>query len=991
MVSQLDKVSASVEEHSIKLNEATSRLSELESEVTELSGESIDFWLEGEYYNKSMVLQYNANYKRSLTLSVKKGDKIFVKTAGDNVGIICRNENKVPVEVLLSSAADATNDDLREYFYEVPSDMDIVLSYKYGIEGSGYSINGVVSQIGKIENELNSINEKIDVLHPGARKLKVLVLGNSYAADAWTYVPMILKNYGIDIEIRMYYRGALALDQLYNRWESKDYQDIEEGYLPGTYTRFTYYCNTGVGLDFWRISNNRKSAKECVEEGGWDIISIQQQSAASLYEESYEPYAKYIIDLIRQGMPTPYTLAFSEIFTRPTHDEIDVSLDMQHKFYKKEPFNMLLPYGTAIYNARAIESLAKLGDSVEHNLWCPDEVHIQEGLPKYIAALTIVQSIFDRYYEGMSVLGDTLRVTDEMLSQWEMIERRYNCVGITEENCLLAQKCAIMAVRSPWEISRISLPSEKREIALSSSALHIVCNGGVGQVCDMTPVTSQSGLHYAIIELTEKDRYFLINGIGGSGPRLWCFLDKDNVILSAADAYAEENDLLLQVPLNARYLILNSRGGGVSYRYYPSSSEFNEIHDDEIKEIKGNVAEIEKGISVSMFREQITPNINAYNDSERKTFCLAGLDTAITNNAMPYTQGLLWHTYPKSDGTLYYSTSVEGEKEVIGKMSQWNPIGRIFAISPKDKRVICTYTEKRAGICVFDGENTTLLESINGVKPCGWLYNSGVDFINDGEDEYCIFAEYGMLNEFHVWRGKYPYTSESDWEIVLTKSNEDITHLHQIRRDPWTDILYCTSGDYVGKLYWWYSLDKGKTWIQLTDGTLWESHCARCINFIFTEDYIYWATDYGENHSLNRIKRGNDGIIDITTREKLADLPYGQATNSICYHEGANGIFMYERLDSTFQEQVKGYYTLFYSIDEAKLYKLKYYTLNDKEYQDFIGTTSLAWGGHRGKCYLNYANAQIPYPMMGFTVYTPCIINLIGTDNRSIGTIYYKL
>lgn len=531
--------------------------------------------------------------------------------------------------------------------------------------------------------------------------------------------------------------------------------------------------------------------------------------------------------------------------------------------------------------------------------------------------------------------------------------------------------------------------SSLREIILSFNAEHIICNYGVGKVCDVTPVTSQSGLHYAVVELTDEDKYCRINGLGGNGPRLWCFLDENNIILSVAEANAEANNLLLRVPENAKRLIINDKSGGKSFVYKPSRKELLEIHEKEIAEIKHSF-ESNEGVIIPPFNERVTPNINSFKDFERKTFCLAGLDTAITNNAMPYTQGLLWHTYPKSDGTLYYSTSVEGEKAAIGKMSQWNPIGRIFAISPKDKRVICTYTEKRAGICIFDGENTTLLESINGVKPCGWLYNSGVDFINDGEDEYCIFAEYGVLNEFHVWRGKYPYTSESDWEIVLTKTNEDITHLHQIRRDPWTDILYCTSGDYVGKLYWWYSLDKGKTWTQLTDGTLWENHCARCINFIFTKDYIYWATDFGENHSLNRIQRGPDGIIDVTTREKLANLPEGQATNSICYHEGANGIFLYERLDSTFQDRVRGYYTLFYSIGEGKLYRLKYYTLNDKDYQDFVGTTNKAWGGHRGKCYLNYTNAQIPYPMMGFTVYTPCIINMIGEDNMAIGTIYYK-
>ena len=526
---------------------------------------------------------------------------------------------------------------------------------------------------------------------------------------------------------------------------------------------------------------------------------------------------------------------------------------------------------------------------------------------------------------------------------------------------------------------------EDLPITLSSEPESITCNQGVGNVCPLTPQYSSGGYHYAIIPCQEGD-VFVINGAGASSARLWCFLDEDNIILSVAGSNLTLSEQEIIAPPLSVNLLINSNNGGVNYKKENSG-------------IIPSIREINDAVFKQAFKLRVTPNINTVYDNNRKTLCLAGLKTSITDKAMPYTEGLLWHEYPNgSSSVLYYSTSIKDDPKRIGDLTGWNPTNKLFAISPKDGRVISTAKDSRAGICIFIPENnqTVILPSINGIIPCGWLYNSGVDFINDGDDEYCVFAEYGYDEVYYVWRGKYPYTSDGDWEIVLSKrgpldSSPEITHFHTIRRDPWTDILYCTSGDYVGNLFWYYSTDKGRTWELLTNGSSWEDYCARNIGFIFTKDYAYWATDYGENHTFNRISRNpNTGILDISSREKLADLPYGQATNSICYVESLDGIFFYERLDSTFQDKVRGYYTLFYSLKENKLQKVNYYTLNEEDYQQSTGMSNNAWGGHRGKCYLNYANNMIYAPIMGFSVDSPCLINMIGVDNLNVGTIYYE-
>lgn len=304
-----------------------------------------------------------------------------------------------------------------------------------------------------------------------------------------------------------------------------------------------------------------------------------------------------------------------------------------------------------------------------------------------------------------------------------------------------------------------------------------------------------------------------------------------------------------------------------------------------------------------------------------------------------------------------------------------------------------------ATLYVWDGNDTYKLFDGASLKPMGWLYNSGVDFVIDANGvEHCIFAEYdgSTLNKngFYVWKGTYPYTSESDWKTVFHKDiswepvvPNTIVHFHQIRRDPWTNILYLTSGDKEGQLNWWYSIDYGDTWTLLisdtSDNYSWEAHILRCINFVFTKDYIYWAVDHGTNSCLNRIKRNSSGIIDLSTREKLCDLPFAIATNSICYVESPNGIFLYTRVD-TGLEYESHYGTkvpvLFWSFKTEKLYNLME-----------LGLTNNSWGGHRGKCYLNYTSGQQPYPAMGFSDDTRCYFDIAGADNSNIGTIFYDI
>lgn len=79
----------------------------------------------------------------------------------------------------------------------------------------------------------------------------------------------------------------------------------------------------------------------------------------------------------------------------------------------------------------------------------------------------------------------------------------------------------------------------------------------VGETVDITPVSTY-GFGYLILECSEDDR-FLISGSGGSNPRIWGFLDSNNVLLNMAPSSTAYQNLttVLTAPKSANKLVLN--------------------------------------------------------------------------------------------------------------------------------------------------------------------------------------------------------------------------------------------------------------------------------------------------------------------------------------------------------------------------------------------------------------------------------------------------
>lgn len=111
-----------------------------------------------------------------------------------------------------------------------------------------------------------------------------------------------------------------------------------------------------------------------------------------------------------------------------------------------------IPCGTAIQNARTTP-LKNLGDT---GGLMYDNLHLQEGIPCLIEAYVAAIVIANLMGKPISVFGNQIRPTDAWITAHNIIQRHGSSVGVTDENCYIAQKCAAIAVKKPYEITDLT-------------------------------------------------------------------------------------------------------------------------------------------------------------------------------------------------------------------------------------------------------------------------------------------------------------------------------------------------------------------------------------------------------------------------------------------------------------------------------------------------------------------------------------------------------
>lgn len=95
----------------------------------------------------------------------------------------------------------------------------------------------------------------------------------------------------------------------------------------------------------------------------------------------------------------------------------------------------------------------------------------------------------------------------------------------------------------------------KHEITMKDNFAYEFGNAGIGSTININPVPLNT-CRCALVNCEEND-VFLISGTGGNNPRLWGFLDANNVLLSMAEPLKTEVELRLVAPARASKLLMN--------------------------------------------------------------------------------------------------------------------------------------------------------------------------------------------------------------------------------------------------------------------------------------------------------------------------------------------------------------------------------------------------------------------------------------------------
>jgi hypothetical protein len=252
--------------------------------------------------------------------------------------------------------------------------------------------------------------------------IKILAIGNSFSEDALEYFLYDLaKAGGHKIIIgNLYIGGAELALHLKNASENKD-----------------AYSYRKIGEDGKKVVRPKMSIASALADERWDYISFQQVSSKSGLYQTYTEPLPALVNYVKEKVQNPdtrYILHQTWAYAQTsTHKGFANYGNSQKKMYsaivkttkkinKAYHFDMLIPSGTAIQNART----SFVGDHMNR-----DGYHLNLILGRYTASCTWYEKNFNE-----SVIGNTFH--PEKLSNYE-----------TD----MAQNAAHTAVLNPFKVT----------------------------------------------------------------------------------------------------------------------------------------------------------------------------------------------------------------------------------------------------------------------------------------------------------------------------------------------------------------------------------------------------------------------------------------------------------------------------------------------------------------------------------------------------------
>lgn len=332
-------------------------------------------------------------------------------------------------------------------------------------------------------------------------EIKILFIGNSNMVDSVAYAPFILKNIAPNINATIgfayiggsciaqhlaYFANAVAEHKVeftvdghtFNYWvvptDAKPYKrqivgDAEVQDFSG------YDFRESINGDAWTDSS-RLLASDVLTAEAWDAI-ILQDVPFNLDWKNLRPYLVPLHRIIVGAVGSSIKLGWLM-----THANPSTAANMKAQWQGiariaqavmgNTPTSMLIVPGTAVQNMRTDPDLAALGDydpddnDILPNL-CVDSKHLQDGLGRLGAAYAVAAGILTAMeITSNGIVGERTRPSVNWLMTNNIPSLRLGTsgvIGISNNNCLLAQTAADNAVKYPLKVIPLSDGSSEED------------------------------------------------------------------------------------------------------------------------------------------------------------------------------------------------------------------------------------------------------------------------------------------------------------------------------------------------------------------------------------------------------------------------------------------------------------------------------------------------------------------------------------------------
>jgi len=290
-----------------------------------------------------------------------------------------------------------------------------------------------------------SLTQSYEVSVSPADKLKVLMIGNSFADDTINYAYEIARAVGIpsqNILVADIYIGGCVLN---THWANA--QSNAAAYRFGLEREGWFDGSSYTG---WTM-------EQAIKYADWDFITFQQGSSASGDPNSFSNLQKlmdYVYDIATDEINNPnanpdvkfvwhQTWAYQQgttaaHFSKYNFDQMTMYngiVSCMKNFVVNKDFVAIIPNGTAIQNART----STIGDTFsrdEHN-------HLSYGAGRFIASMNLVSVLTGR---DMSTLT------------WKPTDSGFN-YSLTQKEIEICKESVANAIANPFEITKSKYPA----------------------------------------------------------------------------------------------------------------------------------------------------------------------------------------------------------------------------------------------------------------------------------------------------------------------------------------------------------------------------------------------------------------------------------------------------------------------------------------------------------------------------------------------------